>query len=303
MSFFSKLVVLSLPLVPKSVVGYFSKRYIAGSTIKDVVKEVKRLNSEGMCATIDVLGESIKHIDQAKKPLGEYLQTLETIANENLDANISIKPTQLGLMLDYKKCLENFSKIIESAKAKDNFVRIDMEDAPTTDATLRLYAQLHEKYDNVGVVLQAYLRRTLQDIQDLSGKMDGLNFRLCKGIYIEPHNIAWKDKEIVRKNYEFLLKAMFEKKAYVGIATHDETLVWAALKVIHEMNIPKDKYEFQMLLGVLPNLRKIIVSAGHKLRVYVPFGEDWYPYSTRRLRENPQVASHILRALITPAER
>ncbi|MBC8491445.1 MAG: proline dehydrogenase family protein, partial [Candidatus Marinimicrobia bacterium] len=142
MSFFSKLVVLSLPLVPKSVVGYFSKRYIAGSTIKDVVKEVKRLNSEGMCATIDVLGESIKHIDQAKKPLGEYLQTLETIANENLDANISIKPTQLGLMLDYKKCLENFSKIIESAKAKDNFVRIDMEDAPTTDATLRLYAQL-----------------------------------------------------------------------------------------------------------------------------------------------------------------
>ena len=292
-----------MPVIPKPLVGYFSRRYIAGSHLNDAVDEVRRLNSRGMCATIDVLGEGISNINESKYAVEEYLKVLEAVDREKLDANISVKPTQLGLMLDYHKCLENYTELTRQAKSKNNFVRIDMEDAPTTDSTLKLYADLRREFDNVGVVLQAYLRRTLKDIQELSEKIDNLNFRICKGIYIEPHQIAWKEKEIIRRNFELLLETAFEKNAYIGIATHDEHLVWAALKVIHKMNLPKERYEFQMLLGVLPNLRRIIVNAGHKLRVYVPFGEQWYAYSTRRLRENPDMAGHIFKALFTPAER
>jgi proline dehydrogenase len=297
------LIVVSLPLVPKPLVGYFSRRYIAGSSLEDAVKEVKRLNSLRMCATIDVLGEAIKDIQQAQGPVEIYLKVLEAIEREKLDANISVKPTQLGLMLDYNKCFENYSHLLDEAKKRNNFVRIDMEDATTTDATLKLYTELKREYSNVGVVLQAYLRRTVNDIAQLSKKVDNLNFRLCKGIYIESHQIAWKDREIIRQNFRTLLKELFRRGIYVGIATHDEWLVWAALDLIHRLNVPHDRYEFQMLLGVLPELRKIIVDAGHKLRVYTPFGEQWYAYSTRRLRENPQVAGHIIKAMLTPPER
>jgi proline dehydrogenase len=299
----NKFVVLTLPVIPKPLVGFFSQRYIAGSRLEDAIKEVKRLNSQGMCATIDVLGEGIKTIDESEYPVSQYLKVLEAIEEENLNANISVKPTHLGLMLDYERCLNNYSRLLETAKSQGNFVRIDMEDATTTDATLHLYLDLRKKFDNVGVVFQSYLRRSLDDILDLAEQVKGLNFRICKGIYIEPHQIAYRDKEIVRLNFELLLEEAFLKGAYVGIATHDERLVWAALRLIHKLKIPKDRYEFQMLLGVLPDLRRIIVNAGHKLRVYVPFGEQWYPYSVRRLRENPELAGHIFKALFTPAER
>ena len=303
MSIFNKLIVTFLPLVPKPLVGYFSRRYIAGSRLIDVIEEVKRLNGLGMCATIDVLGESINRLEEAETPVNQYLEVLETIEKENLEANISVKPTQLGLMLDYDACLSNYTRLLESAALRGNFVRIDIEDAATTDATLKLYADLRKKFDNVGVVLQAYLRRTLNDIRELSEKVDNLNLRICKGIYIEPRKIVWKDRRIIQLNFELLLEEAFKRGAYVGIATHDELLVWAALKVIHKLNLPKTRYEFQMLLGVQPELRKIIVEAGHKLRVYVPFGEQWYAYSTRRLRENPQIAGHIFKAIFTPPER
>lgn len=303
MDILNKLIVASIPLVPKSVVGYFSKRYIAGSKLEDAIAEVKRLNCLGMCATVDVLGESINRLEEAKGPVNQYFKVLEAIQANNLDANISIKPTQLGLNLDYDKCLENYAKLVEDAKKHGNFVRIDMEDHPTTDKTLQLYTDLRSKYDNVGVVLQAYLRRTVNDIEALAKKIDNLNFRICKGIYVEPHSIAWKDFDIVRKNYEYLLETAFKNGAYVGIATHDEWLVWAAMKILHNLEIPHDRYEFQMLLGVKPGLRKIIVDQGHKLRVYIPFGEQWYPYSTRRLRENPKMAEHIMNSLFTPAVR
>ena len=303
MNLFNRMIALALPLVPKPMVGYFSRRYIAGSRLVDMVGEVKRLNEMGMCATIDVLGESIRNLDEAQAPLKQYLQALDIIELEKLDANISVKPTQMGLMIDYEACRANFARLLKSAAAKGNFVRIDMEDATTTNAALKLYTDLRENFDNVGIVLQAHLRRTLSDIQNLSRKVDSLNFRICKGIYIEPRKIAWKDRRIIQLNFELLLEEAFEKGAYAGIATHDELLVWAALKVIHKMKIPKNRYEFQMLLGVQPGLRKIIVDAGHKLRVYVPFGKDWYPYSVRRLRENPQIAGHIVKALFTPPVR
>ena len=303
MKLLNKLIVAGIPLVPKPIVGYFSRRYIAGSQISDAVLEVRRLNSQGMCATIDVLGEAITNLEEAEGPVSMYLKVLDAIDKEKLDANISVKPTQLGLMINYDKCVENYARLVEAAEKNSNFVRIDMEDHTTTDRTLQLYADLRKKYKNVGVVLQAYLRRTVKDIEDLSKKVDGLNFRICKGIYVEPHSIAWKDYDIVRKNYEYILEAAFKNGAYVGIATHDEMLVWAGMTVIDRLGISKDRYEFQMLLGVKPELRKIIVDAGHKLRVYTPFGEQWYPYSTRRLRENPQMAGHIVRSIFTPPVR
>jgi len=303
MNILNKLIVAGLPLVPKPLVGYFSQRYIAGSKLEDAVREVKQLNAMGMCATIDVLGEAIKRLEEAETPVSMYLKVLQAIAQEKLEANISVKPTQLGLMINYDQCLENYAGLCEAGAKTGNFVRIDMEDHTTTDRTLQLYTDLRRKFDNVGVVLQAYLRRTVKDIEELSKKVDKLNLRICKGIYVEPHSIAWKDFHIIRKNFEYLLEAAFKKGAYVGIATHDEWLVWAGLTIIDRLGIAKDRYEFQMLLGVKPDLRKIIVEAGHKLRVYTPFGEQWYPYSTRRLRENPQMAGHIFKSIFTPQVR
>mgnify|MGYP006295509513 CR=1 FL=1 len=304
MKLINKATAAALPVVPKPVVGYFSQRYIAGSALTDAVEEVRRLNARGMLATIDVLGESIRRIGEAQKPVEEYLKVLDAIREEKLSANISVKPTQLGLMLDYDKCLENYSTLCAKANEFGNFVRIDMEDATTTDATFKLYRDLKEKYaDNVGVVVQAYLRRTIDDIVKLTDDLEGVNFRICKGIYVESRKIAWKDRDIIRKNFEWLLKEALTRGAYVGIATHDEWLVWAAMKIIRRMGLSKDKYEFQMLLGVQPELRQIIVDAGHRLRVYVPFGEDWYPYSTRRLRENPEMAGHIMKAMFSPPRR
>ncbi len=303
MNLLNKAVVLTLPLAPKPIVGYFSRRYIAGSRIFDAVEEVKRMNDKGMSATIDVLGESITNINQAEEPIEQYLQVLEVIDREKLDANISVKPTQLGLTLDYEKCLENYSRLAGRARELNNFLRIDMEDASTTDATIKLYQNLKKTFDNVGIVLQACLRRTLQDVIDITGNLNQVNFRICKGIYLEPHRVSYRDRDIIRLNYELLLEEAFQRGAYVGIATHDEWLVWAALKIIHKLGIKKERYEFQMLLGVLPELRKIIVEQEHKLRVYIPFGKDWYPYSVRRLRENPEIASHIIKAMFSPAVR
>jgi proline dehydrogenase len=289
--------------VPKPLVGYFSRRYISGSRLEDAVREVKRLNSMEMCATLDVLGEAIKDLEEARYSMEQYIKTLEAIEKEKLDANISVKPTHLGLMMDYDSCVENYSRLLEEATLRSNFVRIDMEDATTTTATLKLYSDLRKKFNNVGIVFQAYLRRTIADLVEMTKKVNNLNIRLCKGIYVEPRKIAWKDREIIRLNFQFLLEEAFKRGIYVGIATHDELLVWAGLKLIQQMNIPKDRYEFQMLLGVQPVLRRIIVEAGHKLRVYVPYGEQWYAYSTRRLRENPQIAGHIIRTIFTKPER
>lgn len=303
MNLINKAVALALPAAPKPIVEYFSRRYIAGSRLFDAVEEVRRLNDENMCATIDVLGESITNIEQAKSPVEQYLQALEVIHREGLEANISVKPTQLGLMLDYDTCRENFTRLAEKAKSLGNFIRIDMEDATTTDNALRLYRELRMNFDNVGLALQACLRRTLNDLTEITGEFEKVNIRICKGIYIEPRMISWRDREIIRMNFELLLEEAFQRGAYIGIATHDEWLIWAALKIIHKMNLPRERYEFQMLLGVQPELRKIIVSQGHKLRVYVPFGEEWYSYSIRRLRENPEIAGHIIKALFSPAER
>ncbi len=296
MGILNKMISLTLPIVPKPIVGIFSRPYIAGEHMEDAIRVVRELMAEGACATIDVLGEEVKSPEKAKNALANYLEVLDVIQAEQLDANISIKLTQLGLKIDKEFCYQNIYTLVKAAKAHGNFVRIDMEDSTCTSDTLDIYRRLRQEFDNVGTVLQAYLRRTIQDINELLPLKP--NLRLCKGIYIEPREIAYKDKEIINKNYAYALeKLLTGGAAYVGIATHDEKLVWEALRIIDQYQVPRDRFEFQMLLGVDPQLRRIIIRSGFKLRVYVPFGTEWFAYSTRRLKENPNIVGYILQNL------
>jgi proline dehydrogenase len=291
------IIVKTLPLLPKKLVRVFANKYIAGDNINDAVATVKELNSKAIMATVDVLGESIRDRNEAVQSKNESLEVLDTIVKEKLDGNLSVKLTMLALAMDYELCKELFSEILESAKSKNIFVRIDMESSEVTDITIKMYSEMRVKYDNVGLVLQAYLRRTEKDVMDLTEEK--ANFRLCKGIYVEPESIAFKGRQEIRDNYLKVLRVMFERNAYVGIATHDDYLTDGAEKMIQEMNISKDKYEFQMLLGVRERLRDKIVANGHRTRVYVPFGKRWYEYSIRRFQENPNVAGQVLKALFS----
>lgn len=292
MSLINQLIVNAAELMPKKVVRKFANRYIAGERLDEAVALVQSLNRKGILATIDVLGEAISTKDEALKAKSECLRVFDEIEKNNLNANLSIKPTQLGLMLDEKFCFELVEELVRRAARINNFVRLDMEDSSATDKIINLYKKLHALYPkNVGIVLQAYLRRTAADAAELNSLKT--NFRLCKGIYVESEEIAFKQRDEIRSNYLSVLKKMFEEECYAGIATHDEYLVNEATKLINEKNISKEKYEFQMLLGVNEWLRDRIKNEGHKIRIYVPFGEEWYLYSMRRLKENPQVARHV----------
>jgi proline dehydrogenase len=290
-----KTIVRLLPAVPKQVVQLFSARYIAGTTLADAVDTVRRLNRIGQLATVDVLGEEITHEDEARTIARAYRDALEAIEHESLESNVSVKPTALGLALSYELCRENLESILRAAAANDNFVRIDMEDSSTTDDTLRMYRELRQSgFDKVGVVLQAYLRRTVDDVAALAD-LDA-NVRLCKGIYVEPASIAFTDADEIRANYVRALDALLDAGAYVGIATHDEWLIGEALSRVDGMD--ESEYEFQMLLGVRERRARELVRDGHRLRVYVPFGEQWYEYSLRRLQENPAMAGTIAKATV-----
>jgi proline dehydrogenase len=295
MSLFNRFLVGSLPLVPKAIVGRVAARYVAGETIEDALSTVMQLNSEGAMATVDLLGEEVEKREKAQWAVEQYVKVFEAIRDHQLDSNVSIKLTMLGLKIDEGFCLDNVMRIADAAKRCGNFVRIDMEDRSTTDATLRIYRKVHATHGNMGVVLQAYMRRTLRDIGELPAEKP--NVRICKGIYIEPRDAAWKGYETVRLAYLAALEKLLQNGVYVGVATHDEYLACGATALLDRYKVPRERYEFQMLLGVDPELRRILIAQGHRLRVYVPFGADWYPYSIRRLRENPEVARHVLRAM------
>ncbi len=294
MSLLDRFVVATLPFVPKPIVRHFADPYIAGESIEDAISAVKSLNRQGASATIDVLGESVTCPDETREAVERYLSVLDTINKQGLNANISVKPTQLGLGLDYTLCVENFKRVIERLRTYDSFVRLDMEDSPYTTLTLDLYEDLRKEYEKVGVVIQAYLRRTVRDLDErlIPAKA---NIRLCKGIYIEPPEIAYRNFDIVRRNFSMLLRKALSSGLFVGIATHDEMLVYEAYRILEELKLSPDRYEFQMLLGVTETLRRQIIADGHRMRVYVPFGKDWYAYSTRRLKENPRVAGYVFK--------
>lgn len=283
--------------MPKSLVWFFSKRYIAGKTLDEAIQLVKKLNKKNIYATIDVLGEAIQNKEEAIVSKNDCLSVLNAIEEYKLKANLSLKPTQLGLNLDEVFAYNQASEILKRAGELKNFVRLDMEDSPYTDATINLYKKLIIDYENVGIVVQAYLKRTIDDVIILN-KLNA-NYRLCKGIYIEPPSIAYKNKQVIRDNFVKVLEKMLKSGNYVGIATHDEYLINESYRLIKELNIPKDKFEFQMLLGVREDLRDKINSAGYKIRIYVPFGEHWYKYSVRRLKENPSIAGLVFKNIFS----
>jgi proline dehydrogenase len=290
-------IVRLLPAVPRPVVQMFSARYIAGPTLDDAVRVVKQLNAEGKLATIDVLGEEIAREDDALAIAQAYRDVFDEIERDHLDSNVSVKLTALGLGLSYDTCRANLEDVVRQAAEDHSFVRIDMEDSSTTDDTLRIYRELRQAgHENVGIVLQAYLRRTPADIDALADLRP--NVRLCKGIYVEPPSIAFTDADAIRANFVRCLDALLGAGAYVGIATHDEWLIGEALRLVEERGLGREEYELQMLLGVREERASELVAAGHRLRVYIPFGEQWYAYSLRRLQENPAMAGTIARATV-----
>ena len=290
-----------LPYFPKKLIWIFSKRYIAGENVNDAIKASKELNKEGIEVTHDILGEFIKNLDEAEKNKVEYLELIDTIEKEKIDGNYSLKPTMFGLLLDKDVCYNHIREIVAKAASYGNFIRVDMEDSPCTDLEIELYRKLKAEFPkNVGLVVQAYLKRTLSDLEnlmDIHSKEIPLNYRLCKGIYVEPAAIAYKKYEEINQHFLEDLEFMMKNGVYPGIATHDKPLIEGAYKLIEKYNVPKEMYEFQMLYGVTPELRKSIVTKGHTMRAYVPFGKQWFGYSTRRLKENPKMASHIIKAL------
>jgi proline dehydrogenase len=285
-------IVRLLPAVPKPVVRRISGRYIAGEELDDALRVVRQLNDDGKLATIDVLGEEIATADEARAIAAACRESFEAIERGRLDSNVSVKPTALGLKLGYDLCRENLAAVVRHAAERDNFVRIDMEDSSTTDDTLRLYRELRDEgFDNVGFVLQACLKRTIADVRELAELQPRV--RLCKGIYLEPPEIAYRDFDAIRESFVQALQELLDAGCYVGIATHDEWLVEESRRLVADRGLAREEYEFQMLLGVRPGLGDELVREGHRLRIYTPFGRHWYAYSLRRLQENPKIAGYI----------
>lgn len=298
MNLMNQLILSVIRFLPRPVVRRFAIRYIAGEELDDAVRVIRVLNSKKMMGTIDVLGENVSTREESLVAVRECEEVLHSINRNQIDANLSIKLTQFGLKIDEEFCYSNMKRLLEIASGYNQFVRIDMEDSSTTSDTLKLYERLRsDGFENVGVVIQANMRRSEKDIQRLISMR--ANVRLCKGAYIEPESIALRGREEIRFNFLELFKMVLDGKCYVGIATHDDFLIHGAYQYIQARNLQKFDYEFQMLYGVRGRLRDQIVADGHRLRVYVPFGQHWYAYSMRRFKENPQMIRYVFRALFS----
>jgi len=299
--FLNKIIAFVLPMMPQKLVWIFSKRYIAGQNLNEAIITAKKLNDEGNMVTIDLLGEFITEMSEAEKNKEEYIEIINRAQKEGIVGNYSLKPTMFGLLIDKEKCYNIIREIVAKAVEYNNFVRVDMEDSQCVDMEIDIFRKLKKEFPkNVGLVLQSYMRRTMSDIDnmmDLNTSDNPVNYRLCKGIYVEPEKIAYKKYDEVNEHFLKDLEHMFKNKVYPGIATHDEKLVNGAYKLIEKYKVPNDKFEFQMLYGVTPALRKSILKKGFRMRIYVPFGKDWFAYSTRRLKENPKMAQEIIKAL------
>ena len=280
---------------------------------------MKRLESEGACFTIDVLGEEISSMSEAQFFLDEYVRVMNAIVENNFDANLSIKPTAFGLLIDKEKGMENIESLVKQAAAHDMFVRLDMEDHRVTTETIQVVVDLHEKgLTNVGTVLQGRLHRTPNDIEGVASSLGGnADYRICKGIYLEPENIAYTSRSDIREKTNDAIRMALQHGAYVGVASHDKPVIDYTLDILNEFNMgpstddPRENagsprkgkgpgYEFQMLLGVRGPMRRKLTKAGHRTRVYIPYGEKWYEYSIRRLQENPTIGLQIAKAFLMP---
>lgn len=298
MQLFSKLVIATLPIIPKAIVKTVARRYIAGPQLSDAVRVTQSLMRIGGSSTIDVLGEFVSSRERAEHEARMSSAVVDAVHDQQLDAYLSVKLTSLGLDIDANFAFEQLTAIVDRARTSGVFVRMDMENTPYTEQTLVFYERLRAMgYDNVGVVIQAYLRRSEADIQRLLPLKPSI--RLCKGIYVEDEVHAFKDPNEIRANYRKLLSLLLDANADVRIATHDEALIADAIAQVAARQRDPKTIEFQMLLGVREDRRDQLIAAGYKMRIYVPFGEDWYGYSTRRLKENPQIAGHIAKAVLT----
>ena len=295
MSIFNKFIIIVLPLLPKFFVKLFSGRYVAGNNFKQALNTVKKLNLDGQCATLDILGEHTTEKNNSKAITERYISLVKYIDSNNADCNLSIKPSHIGLDIDYSLALTNYVSIVDEAEKFNNFIRLDMESSKATDLTIRLHNELREQHKNVGIVIQAYLKRSEQDIMNLP---DNSNIRICKGIYNENEKISYKKYEDINENFLRLLKICFEKNFYVAIATHDILLINSCIEIINEYNIKTEMFEFQYLLGVpMDNAINNFKIKNYKVRSYVPFGKDWYDYSIRRIKENPKIGTYVLKNL------
>jgi len=299
--FLNKAIAGILPLLPEKFIWIFSKRYIAGEKLKDAVIAAKEFNNNGIKASIDLLGEFQTKIEKIDYYKNEYLRIIEEADRNNLDTTFSLKPTMFGLLTDIQQCYLKIHEIVKKAADKNYFVRIDMEDSRCTDLEIELFKKLYNLFPNsVGLVFQSYLRRTLDDLKmlhEFNATNIPLNIRLCKGIYIETEKIAYLKHDEITHHFIEDLEYMFQNDFYSAIATHDKDLIKGSLDLINKYNVPKSRYEFQMLYGVTPELRKSVADSGHPMRVYIPYGKNWFNYSTRRLKENPRMMSHLIKAL------
>jgi proline dehydrogenase len=295
MSIIDRAVASSLPLIPKPIVRRVADPYIAGESIDDLLRLSREMNGKGFAVAAAILGEFVETREEAREAVQEYEGLLRSLNEHHVDAYIHIKPTHLGLKMDMDFCVENVKTVLGFAKSQNLFVRLDMEDSPCIDDTLRVYDAVRTEYDNVGVVIQSRMRRSLADVRDLAAVK--ANVRVCKGIYIEPYELAYTDPELISRNFMVLVEELLAAGCYTAIATHDERLVFESERLIDRLAIARDQYEFQMLLGVLPQLRALIHGRGHRLRVAVPYGPHWYAYSVRRLRKNPAVAGYVLKSM------
>ncbi|MBT3477147.1 MAG: proline dehydrogenase [Euryarchaeota archaeon] len=315
----SKSIVAMTIRMPRWFVGWVSRRYVAGPRLEDAVEIMKRLSKEEACFTIDVLGEEISSMEEAQFFLDEYLNVIQAITEHNLDSNLSIKPTAFGLLIDEKKGMENIEKLVRTAHSHNLFVRLDMEDHRVTTSTIQVVIDLHKRgLTNVGTVLQGRLFRTLDDINDLESKLGpNADYRICKGIYLEPEDIAYTAYQDIVDATNACVDRMLAAGSYCSIASHDIPVIEYAKSALeaHGMgpDIPDPRnnagpqrdakgpgYEFQMLLGVRGPLRRKLAKAGHRTRVYIPYGEKWYEYSIRRLQENPTIGTQVAKAFLLP---
>lgn len=277
---------------------FLAKRFIAGETVDDALRAVAGLNAQGMSATLDFLGEDVVSLPEAERTRDAYLHLLQTIRTAGVDTNVSVKLSAMGLLIDEGLALANLRAISDAAAATpDPFVRIDMEGSAVTDATLRVFEQAFAEGRAVGPVLQAYLRRTPADVERAVAL--GARVRLCKGAYAEPAEIAYKDMPTIRRAYLREAETLLERGAYAGIATHDERLILAVQQFCRERGVGPERFEFQMLYGVRPDVQRRLVADGWRLRVYVPYGTHWAAYFYRRITERPENAFFALRSILS----
>ncbi|MCY3004160.1 MAG: proline dehydrogenase family protein [Planctomycetota bacterium] len=284
-----------MPHVPKAILWRVAKRYVAGETLQSAIERLKLLNGRGHPGVIDVLGEDVNSEEQARHVVAEYKEAAEAVVKNGIQAYVSVKPTHLGLRSSERLALSNYAELAKYCKARKLFLRVEMEDASTTDATLRIFEELRKEHDNVGIVLQSRLFRTPDDISKLAP--GPLNVRMVKGIYLEPAKIAHTEPEPIRQAYIACTQQLFERKAFVALATHDAAMGDRCAALANSLRVGRDGYEFQMLLGVMEPLWQRWQEQNHVVRVYVPFGPQWQPYSLRRMRKNPQIFWNVTRAM------